>query len=86
MELTREGFKAFDPEKVRAFFLGEGILDDEEAGKLVTSKMKGATLLRSSIEDVMKCGLPFGPAKDLVDMLKEKFPGKVSFGIEGSCF
>lgn len=79
MELTREGFKAFNSDQVKAFVLDKGILDDEDAGKLVTSKVKGATLLRSSIEDVMKCGLPFGPAKDLVDMLKEKFPGEVQF-------
>jgi hypothetical protein len=77
MELTREGLKAFSSEQVREFVLQEGVLDSEDAGKLVTSKVKGTTLLRSSMEDVMKYGLPPGAAKDLVDLLKEKFPGEI---------
>jgi hypothetical protein len=78
MELTREDFKAFGSEQVRAFVLEEDVLDEEDAGKLVTSKVKGATLLQSSMEDVMKYGLPAGAAKDLVDFLKDRFPGESS--------
>jgi hypothetical protein len=76
MELTREGFKAFSLEQVREFVLMEGVLDEEDAEKLVRSKVKGATLLRSSMEDVIKYGVPAGAAKDLVDLLKDKFPGE----------
>jgi hypothetical protein len=76
MELTREGFKAFSSEQVREFVLMEGVLDEEDAEKLVRSKVKGATLLRSSMEDVIKYGVPAGAAKDLVDLLKDKFTGE----------
>jgi hypothetical protein len=76
MELTREGFKAFSLEQVREFVLMEGVLDEEDAEKLVRSKVKGATLLRSSMEDVIKYGVPAGAAKDLVDLLKDKFTGE----------
>ena len=75
MELTREGFKTLDSKQVREFLLAEGVLDDEDAEKLVKSKVKGATLLRSSMEDIIKYGLPAGAAKDLILMLEDKFPG-----------
>jgi hypothetical protein len=50
--------------------------DEEDAEKLVRSKVKGATLLRSSMEDVIKYGVPAGAVKDLVDLLKDKFTGE----------
>ena len=75
MELTREAFKEFDPDQVCQYVVHQKWVKKEEAEKLAQSQVKGSTLLRSSMQDVILFGLLPGPAKDLVDALRDKFPG-----------
>ena len=77
MAVSRADFMKFTKDEVFNFALKEGLLDEDDAKKLLVNKVNGYALLQCSMEQAIEwLGLLHAPATSLVGQLKERFPGK----------
>ena len=49
-------------------------IDEEDAEKLRSQKIKGTSLQEMTKEDFERCGIPIGPAAELIKEIRHLFP------------
>jgi hypothetical protein len=87
MAISHADFMKFTKEQVFTFALEKGLLDEDEAQKLVDRKVNGYALLQCSVDQAMEWyGLLRAPAISLVGQLQEMFPGEVFIKVSSSLY